>query len=92
MASKPYAASGQYIQRMSTYCRGCRYNPKLRTGPEACPFTTHYWAFLMRHEQELQANPRIALVMRQLERIPPEERQAIAAQAQQTNAQRRASQ
>ena len=92
MASKPYAASGQYIQRMSTYCKGCRYNPKLRTGPQACPFTTHYWAFLMRHEQELRANPRMALVMRQLERIPPEERQAIAAQAQQSSAQGLASQ
>ncbi len=82
LASKPYAASGQYIARMSTYCKGCRYNPKLRTGPEACPFTTLYWDFLGRHEAGLRANPRMALVMRQLEKLPETERQAIAAQAE----------
>jgi deoxyribodipyrimidine photolyase-related protein len=81
LASKPYAASGNYINRMSTYCKGCRYNPKQRTGPTACPFNTLYWDFLARHAQELRRNPRMALVMKQLERIPDEEQAAIRAAA-----------
>jgi deoxyribodipyrimidine photolyase-related protein len=81
LASKPYAASGNYINRMSTYCKGCRYNPKQRTGPDACPFNTLYWDFLARHAQELRRNPRMALVMKQLERIPDDELAAIRAAA-----------
>ena len=81
LASKPYAASGNYINRMSTYCKGCRYNPKQRTGPTACPFNTLYWDFLARHAQELRRNPRMALVMKQLERIPDDELAAIRAAA-----------
>jgi len=77
LASKPYAASGNYINRMSTYCKGCRYNPKQRSGPEACPFNALYWDFLARHEASLRRNPRMALVMKQLEKIPAEELAAI---------------
>ena len=80
-SSKPYAASGNYINRMSTYCKGCRYNPKQRTGPSACPFNILYWDFLARHAQELRRNPRMALVMKQLERIPDDELAAIRAAA-----------
>ena len=57
MASKPYAATGQYIDRMSGYCKGCRYDPKQRTGDSACPFTTLYWDFLMRHADRLREEP-----------------------------------
>ena len=77
LASKPYAASGSYINRMSTYCKGCRYNVKERSGPSACPFNVLYWDFLARHRAALRANPRMALMMRQLEKVPAEELEAI---------------
>ncbi|MGB5135543.1 MAG: cryptochrome/photolyase family protein [Prochlorococcaceae cyanobacterium] len=73
LASKPYAASGNYINRMSTYCKGCRYNPKQRSGDSACPFNALYWDFLARHATELRRNPRMALVMKQLEKLEPED-------------------
>jgi deoxyribodipyrimidine photolyase-related protein len=83
MASKPYAATGKYIERMSNHCAGCRYKPALRTGPKACPFTTLYWDFLARHETLLAKNPRMALQVKNLARIPPAEMAAIRTQAQQ---------
>ena len=82
LASKPYAASGNYIRRMSTYCQGCRYDPKQRSGPKACPFNSLYWDFLARHQGELRGNPRMALVMRQLERLDADELAAIRASAE----------
>ena len=82
LASKPYAASGNYIRRMSTYCQGCRYDPKQRSGPRACPFNSLYWDFLARHQSSLRANPRMALVMRQLDRLEAAELAAIQATAQ----------
>ena len=81
MASKPYAATGKYIQRMSPYCQGCRYDPAQRTGPRACPFTTLYWDFLMRHEALLAAHPRMALQVKNLGRLDQAERQAVAQRA-----------
>ncbi len=60
MATKPYAAGGAYIDRMSDYCKGCRYDRRQRTGPLACPFTTLYWAFLDRHADRLARNPRMS--------------------------------
>ena len=83
MASKPYVATGQYIARMSNYCQGCRFRPERRTGGDACPFTTLYWDFLARHEARLAKNPRMALQVKNLARLPPEERAAIAARAAQ---------
>ena len=82
LASKPYAASGAYINRMSSYCKGCRYAVKQRTGPEACPFNSLYWDFLARHQEQLRRNPRMALVMKQLEKLSPEELDAVRATAQ----------
>nr|WP_199289282.1 cryptochrome/photolyase family protein [Cyanobium sp. FACHB-13342] len=81
LASKPYAASGNYINRMGTYCKGCQYNPKQRSGPQACPFNALYWDFLARHSDGLGRNPRMALVIKQLERIDAEELAAIRAAA-----------
>jgi deoxyribodipyrimidine photolyase-related protein len=60
MMTKPYAAGGAYISRMSTYCKGCAYNPKLRVGDTACPFTTLYWDFLDRHREDFAKNHRMS--------------------------------
>jgi deoxyribodipyrimidine photolyase-related protein len=60
MMTKPYAAGGAYISRMSNYCKGCAYNPKLRTGDTACPFTTLYWDFLDRHSETFKKNHRMS--------------------------------
>jgi deoxyribodipyrimidine photolyase-related protein len=81
MASKPYVASGKYIQRMSNHCKGCPYDPALSTGEKACPFTTLYWDFLARHETLLKKNPRMAMQLKNLNRLEPHVRHAIAAQA-----------
>lgn len=81
MASKPYAATGKYIQRMSNYCAGCRFDPARATGETACPFTTLYWDFLLRNEPRLRGNQRMALQLRNLVRLEPAEREAIQARA-----------
>ena len=67
MMTKPYAASGRYVDRMSTYCAGCRYDPGTRVGDEACPFTTLYWDFLSRNRRVLGANRRMGPVLGNLE-------------------------
>ncbi|WP_178084828.1 cryptochrome/photolyase family protein [Rhodoferax aquaticus] len=82
MASKPYVASGKYIQRMSNHCAGCKYDPAQSTGPQACPFTTLYWDFLARHEYLLKKNPRMAMQLKNLARLDTDARAAIASQAQ----------
>lgn len=69
MASKPYAASGKYINRMSNYCQSCPYDPALASGEKACPFTRLYWDFLKRHESELAKNPRMVMQIRNLRRM-----------------------
>jgi len=81
MASKPYIASGKYIDRQSPLCSGCRYRPDERSGPRACPFTALYWDFLLRHEDRLANHPRLALQVRGLAGVPEEERARIRAQA-----------
>jgi deoxyribodipyrimidine photolyase-related protein len=81
LASKPYAASGNYIRRMSTYCQGCLYDVKARSGPKACPFNALYWDFLDRHAEALRRNPRMALVMKQLDKLDSVELEAIRASA-----------
>jgi deoxyribodipyrimidine photolyase-related protein len=69
MATKPYASGGAYINRMSDHCRGCRFNPKHRTGTDACPFTTLYWDFLARHQVAFAGNHRMAQPLAGLRRL-----------------------
>jgi deoxyribodipyrimidine photolyase-related protein len=81
LASKPYAASGAYIDRMSNYCSGCRYDPKAKSGPDACPFNPLYWNFLLENERQLAGNPRLAMPYRTLARMEPARRDALRAEA-----------
>jgi deoxyribodipyrimidine photolyase-related protein len=69
MATKPYVSGGAYVNRMSDYCRDCRYDPRRRAGDDACPFTTLYWDFLARHADRLSANHRMARPLANLRRL-----------------------
>jgi deoxyribodipyrimidine photolyase-related protein len=69
MASKPYVASGAYIKRMSNYCGKCHFDVTQRTGERACPFNTLYWDFLARHRDRFANHPRMAMMIRNLDRI-----------------------
>jgi deoxyribodipyrimidine photolyase-related protein len=84
--SKPYVASGQYISRMSNYCKGCRYQPEQRTGPHACPMTTLYWDFLIRHEADFASNPRTALMVKHVGKMSADDKTLIGQQADATRA------
>ena len=79
MASKPYIATGRYIDRMSNYCSHCPYQPDLAEGDRACPFTTLYWAFLEKHRERFAGHPRIGLQIRHLDAMPEARRAAIRA-------------
>jgi deoxyribodipyrimidine photolyase-related protein len=72
IASKPYSASGSYINRMSDYCSGCDYKVKEKVGEDACPFNSLYWHFMHRHKEKFSQNPRIGMVYRNLEKMDSE--------------------
>ena len=82
LASKPYVATGTYLARMSNYCEGCRYRRDRAHGDDACPFTTLYWDFLARHRDRFVRHPRLSLQVRNLDRMPAEERALIATRAE----------
>lgn len=86
MASKPYVATGRYIERMSNYCDSCQFDPAKAIGEDACPFTTLYWDFLQRHGKSLQKNPRMSLQLRNVERLSSADRKSIRARAEQLRA------
>ena len=69
IATKPYAAGGAYVDRMSDHCKGCAYDRKKRTGDDACPFTTLYWDFLARHGEAFARNPRIVTQVRAAQKL-----------------------
>ncbi|MEL6582572.1 MAG: cryptochrome/photolyase family protein [Pseudomonadota bacterium] len=82
VGSKPYAASGAYIDRMSDHCKSCRYNVKKKTGEDACPFNPLYWDFLLRHRNRFGGNPRMAQMYRTWDRMKPETQEAYTQSAQ----------
>lgn len=81
VGTKPYCASGNYIQRMSPYCANCRYNPKKAVGEDACPYTTLYWDFLDRHHDRFRNNRRMTFQIKNLERKSPDEKARIRERA-----------
>lgn len=83
VASKPYAASGAYINKMSDYCKSCRYKVAKKNGPEACPFNYLYWDFLSRNQETIGRNPRMGLIYKSLARMSDEKRDAIASDSRQ---------
>jgi deoxyribodipyrimidine photolyase-related protein len=82
MASKPYAASAAYINRMGDYCRGCAHDAKDAVGPRACPFNFLYWDFIARNAEEFARNPRMAMPVMGLRKLKPEKLAAMRAKAQ----------
>ena len=76
--TKPYAASGNYINKMSDYCKGCRYKVKEKVGEDACPFNYLYWSFLMQHRKRFENNHRMRMIYRQLDKKTPEQLNAIS--------------
>ncbi len=82
LGSKPYAASGAYIDRMSDYCGGCQYRVADKTGPQACPFNLLYWDFLLRHRARFQTNPRMAQMYRTWDKMAPSRQTATLAEAE----------
>lgn len=81
LASKPYVASGAYINRMSNHCKGCRFDVKQRTGADACPFNALYWDFLERNRSSLKTNPRMAQMYRTFDAFADTEKRAISESA-----------
>jgi deoxyribodipyrimidine photolyase-related protein len=81
VGSKPYAASGAYIHRMSDYCGSCRYDVKQRTGPYACPLNALYWDFIARHRERFLGNSRMAQMVRTFDRFADADRSAVLEQA-----------
>ena len=79
--SKPYVASGAYIKRMSNYCNGCKYKPEVKTGENACPTTTLYWHFLIKHYDTFARNPRTALMAKNVDRFSEEDVAAVKERA-----------
>jgi deoxyribodipyrimidine photolyase-related protein len=82
VASKPYSASGNYIRKMGDYCQNCRYRVTERSGPDACPFNSLYWHFMLRNREELSANPRIGMLYRSWDRMDADQRDAILSTAE----------
>ena len=76
LASKPYAASGNYISKMSNYCDTCRYDVKKKFGDNACPFNPLYWDFLSRNANNLRKNPRLRQVYRVWDQMDDEKQAA----------------
>ncbi len=77
LASKPYAAGGSYINKMSNYCKHCSYKVNTKNGTDACPFNYLYWDFLNRNREKLESNPRVGMMYKTFDRMSDEKKQAI---------------
>ena len=82
VATKPYASSANYIDRMSDFCGSCAYSAKAKTGEKACPFNLLYWHFLIRHRKRFERNPRMAQMYRTWERMDEAKRETVLAEAE----------
>ncbi|MBE9212098.1 cryptochrome/photolyase family protein [Plectonema cf. radiosum LEGE 06105] len=82
LASKPYAASANYINKMSDYCKSCDYKHSQRIGAKACPFNFLYWDFLNRHRDKLKHQGRMNFILKNLDKISPEDLETIHQQAE----------
>ncbi|ASP37317.1 cryptochrome/photolyase family protein [Bacterioplanes sanyensis] len=82
LGSKPYAASGNYINKMSDYCSHCHYSVKTATDEGSCPFNSLYWHFMQRHRQQFSRNPRMTMVYRSFDRMQPQKQDNIIARAE----------
>lgn len=81
VATKPYVSSGNYIHKMSDYCKSCHYSVKQKTGEDACPFNSLYWAFLERHASRFEKNPRMSMMYKQWSKRDANERQDVLTRA-----------
>src|SRR5690606_37852406 len=81
LATKPYVASGSYINKMSNYCQNCHYDVNLRVGANACPFNSLYWHFIDTHHQQLSNNARMALILSQWSKRDKADKQELLKQA-----------
>ncbi|CUH79090.1 cryptochrome/photolyase family protein [Tropicibacter naphthalenivorans] len=82
IASKPYISSGNYINKMSNYCKGCAYSVKAKTGEDACPFNLLYWHFLDRHRDRFEGNHRMGNMYRTWDRMDQDRRETILTEAE----------
>ncbi|WBY16194.1 cryptochrome/photolyase family protein [Erythrobacteraceae bacterium WH01K] len=82
LATKPYAASGNYINKMSNYCSDCKYSVSKKTEEDACPFNSLYWRFMDRHRDRLESNPRIGRIYSNWDRMDEDKRQAYLDRAE----------
>ena len=78
LASKPYAAGGNYINKMSNYCKNCSYKALKKSGPNACPFNYLYWDFLVRNRDQLQSNHRISMMYKTYDRMDKDKKNCIS--------------
>jgi deoxyribodipyrimidine photolyase-related protein len=82
IASKPYAASASYMQKMTDYCQGCHYQAKEKVGLRACPLNSLYWNFMVQHRERLARNPRIGMIYGHWDKQTDSQQQAVIDQAQ----------
>lgn len=82
LGSKPYAAGGSYINKMSNYCQNCRYKPNVKLGSEACPFNYLYWDFLARNRPNLESNPRLGMMYTSYDRMDAVRKSEIKAESE----------